>query len=165
MTDKKLSRRNLFVPRPAEREAPPAPRTVNAPARSDGFSLDAFYAARPVAQTPEAALPAFALRPGLPQVETVRTGTPELVERPATTHPRRHVASLPIAVVVRIESARCLAWQHSFCTVCTEHCPEPGAIVSEQGRPTVDASACTGCGICVQVCPAPINAFETLARS
>lgn len=58
----------------------------------------------------------------------------------------------------RIDRITCLAWQNSFCTVCSEHCPVPGAIASDRGRPTVVEDVCTGCGVCQYVCPAPQNA-------
>lgn len=58
----------------------------------------------------------------------------------------------------------CLAYQGSFCSVCVERCPEPGAIVSELGKPRVDADICTGCRICHDVCPAPKNAVFLVAK-
>lgn len=58
----------------------------------------------------------------------------------------------------------CLAWQGSFCSVCVERCPEPGAIVTEQGKPRVAADLCTGCRICHDLCPAPSNAIFLVAR-
>lgn len=58
----------------------------------------------------------------------------------------------------------CLAHQGSFCTVCSERCPEPGAILVEQGKPRVDPDHCTGCRICREVCPAPKNAVFLVAR-
>lgn len=58
----------------------------------------------------------------------------------------------------------CLAYQGSFCSVCSERCPEPGAIVVEQGKPRVDPDHCTGCRICHEVCPAPKNAVFLVAR-
>ena len=59
----------------------------------------------------------------------------------------------------RVERMDCLAWQRSFCTVCEERCPVPGAISLDLGKPGVDASACVGCGICLSVCPAPRKAI------
>ncbi len=56
----------------------------------------------------------------------------------------------------------CLAWQRSFCTVCEERCPVPGAITLEEGKPTVQSSSCTGCGVCLHVCPAPRKAILLL---
>ncbi|MGB1131148.1 MAG: 4Fe-4S binding protein [Haloferula sp.] len=57
----------------------------------------------------------------------------------------------------------CLAWQGSFCSVCVEQCPEPGAIVTDQGKPRVEPDLCTGCKVCQNVCPAPKNAIFTVA--
>jgi ferredoxin len=57
----------------------------------------------------------------------------------------------------QVRQSTCLAWQGSFCTVCSERCPVGGALLLEQGRPRIEPSACTGCGVCIQVCPAPIN--------
>jgi len=58
-----------------------------------------------------------------------------------------------------IDKQSCMAHQGSFCTVCSEHCPVPGAITTEAGKPTIHASACTGCGVCQYVCPAPQKAI------
>jgi ferredoxin-type protein NapG len=52
----------------------------------------------------------------------------------------------------------CLAHQGTFCTVCSERCPVPGAIVLSGGKPRVVEERCTGCGVCFHVCPAPQNA-------
>lgn len=65
--------------------------------------------------------------------------------------------------VAVVQGRRCLALT-SFCTVCVEHCPVPEAIMFNQGMPSVVPDACTGCGICHQVCPAPANAILMLAR-
>jgi len=58
----------------------------------------------------------------------------------------------------------CLAWQGSFCSVCVERCPEPGAILTEMGKPRVNPDLCNGCRICHDVCPAPKNAVFLVAR-
>ncbi len=58
----------------------------------------------------------------------------------------------------------CLAWQGSFCSVCVERCPVPGAIVTEMGKPRVVPELCTGCRICHDVCPAPKNAVFLVSR-
>jgi Na+-translocating ferredoxin:NAD+ oxidoreductase RNF subunit RnfB len=62
-----------------------------------------------------------------------------------------------------IQGRHCLALT-SFCAACFERCPVPGAIKRNQGMPMVVPSACTGCGICQQVCPAPTNAVLLLPR-
>lgn len=58
----------------------------------------------------------------------------------------------------------CLAWQGSFCSVCVERCPIPGAITTEMGKPRVAPDFCTGCRICHDVCPAPKNAVFFVSR-
>jgi len=66
---------------------------------------------------------------------------------------------LPVRMgTARINVVTCMAHQGGFCTVCSEHCPVDGAIEVRSGRPSIDASACTGCGVCQHVCPAPENA-------
>lgn len=75
-------------------------------------------------------------------------------------------AQAPVKMgTARIETMDCLAWQRSFCTVCFEQCPVPGAITLDQGRPTINASACTGCGICLYACPAPRKAVLLLPNT
>lgn len=64
--------------------------------------------------------------------------------------------------VAYIERAACLAYTGSFCTVCSERCPVPGAITVADGRPTIRPEACTGCGVCAYVCPAPANAVVVM---
>lgn len=57
-----------------------------------------------------------------------------------------------------IQTMACLAYTGSFCTVCSERCPVPGAIEVRAGKPTIRPDVCTGCGVCAEVCPAPQNA-------
>jgi ferredoxin len=66
------------------------------------------------------------------------------------------------SMTVRVRPQLCLAWQGSFCSTCSERCPVEDAIVIELGRPRVVDTRCNGCGLCVQLCPAPLNAFEFL---
>lgn len=58
----------------------------------------------------------------------------------------------------------CLAVQGTFCSVCVEHCPVPGALRLDSGRPVVAAEACTGCGRCAYACPAPGGAIIVAPR-
>lgn len=68
-------------------------------------------------------------------------------------------SDLPVMMgTARIIEETCLAHQGSFCTVCSEQCPVGGAITLEAGKPSVVEEACTGCGVCRHVCPAPENA-------
>jgi Pyruvate/2-oxoacid:ferredoxin oxidoreductase delta subunit len=62
----------------------------------------------------------------------------------------------------RISPMDCLAHMGTLCTVCVERCPEESAIRLERGKPHVIPSACTGCGICAHVCPAPNRAILLL---
>jgi len=59
--------------------------------------------------------------------------------------------------VAVIQARFCIALT-SFCSVCTERCPEPLAMSVDHGVPRVNPNACTGCGVCHEVCPAPRNA-------
>jgi Na+-translocating ferredoxin:NAD+ oxidoreductase RNF subunit RnfB len=72
-------------------------------------------------------------------------------------------AADPQPKVAIIQGRFCLAYT-SFCTVCSERCPVPGAMKVENGIPMVVAGACTGCGVCHEVCPAPRNAVLMLPR-
>ncbi len=58
----------------------------------------------------------------------------------------------------------CLVWQGSFCSVCVERCPIPGAITTELGKPRVVPDLCNGCKVCHEVCPAPKNAVFLVTR-
>lgn len=66
---------------------------------------------------------------------------------------------IPIIMGTAIITAHlCLAHHGTTCTVCSERCPVDGAIALANGTPTVNEQACTGCGVCRYVCPAPENA-------
>lgn len=59
----------------------------------------------------------------------------------------------------RIVNQTCLAHQGTTCTACHEQCPVPGAFdLSSPGKPRINESDCTGCGVCRYVCPSPENA-------
>jgi ferredoxin-type protein NapG len=64
--------------------------------------------------------------------------------------------------VAWIQTMACLAHTGSFCTVCSERCPVPGAIEVERGKPTIRPDVCVGCGVCASVCPAPTNAVVVM---
>lgn len=65
----------------------------------------------------------------------------------------------PVPKKAVIQGRLCLAYQGGMCFTCSERCPEPGAITTDQGIPTVHADLCSGCGICHDLCPAPRNAI------
>ena len=78
--------------------------------------------------------------------------------------PAPALAAPPPATFAVIAGRHCLAYQHSFCSVCRERCPVAGAVVIERGIPRIDAALCNGCRICHDVCPAPINAIRLIPR-
>jgi len=55
--------------------------------------------------------------------------------------------------VALLDVSRCLAWSGMDCQLCYLTCPKRDeAIMLERGRPVVVASACDGCGVCVEAC-------------
>ncbi len=64
----------------------------------------------------------------------------------------------------RINILNCLAHQGTFCSTCVEQCPVDGAMRLEDGKPIINSTACTGCGVCQYMCPAPVNPLMILAR-
>lgn len=65
--------------------------------------------------------------------------------------------------VAEIRQFDCMAWSGAGCSTCAERCPAR-AIARTPGQPRVNTDACTGCGICQHVCPAPRNAVLLVAR-
>jgi ferredoxin-type protein NapG len=61
-----------------------------------------------------------------------------------------------------VDKHACFAWQGSECELCVKACPVgPAALVRfEDKGPKVGADACTGCGICTNVCPARPRAIR-----
>ena len=75
-----------------------------------------------------------------------------------------NAAVIPGGEVAVIAGRNCLAYQNSFCSTCVERCPVENAITSERGLPRINPIACTGCGECADVCPAPVNAIMFVPR-
>ena len=57
--------------------------------------------------------------------------------------------------VARISQELCLAYQGHFCQACVNNCPLSGKAIrfNAQAQPEVVEEYCTGCGVCVYVCP------------
>ena len=148
-----LRKREASAP-PLEPVRPPAPAVSEpAPGPEGGFSLEAFYSSRARSgETTGASIPVFSLREGL---VVPQDGVSQLGRAP-------ELSASPPRLTVRVRPSLCLAWQGSFCSTCSERCPVEEAIVLELGRPRVVEERCNGCGLCVQVCPAPLNALEFL---
>ena len=55
----------------------------------------------------------------------------------------------------------CFAWQGAECASCSDACPIGKKAIYREGRgPVVSESACTGCGVCTNVCPARPRAIR-----
>jgi ferredoxin len=167
-----MSRRDLFTWFRRPVDEPPATEPARTePTESGGreptadvFSLDAFYAKRDADRT----IPAFAIRAAA-ATATTRVGVgPSLSAAHAAPGETEIVVAAATAIardqVPAVLAHRCLATR-SFCSVCVERCPVPGAIVVELGRPRVEPARCDGCGLCVLTCPAPVLAFELVPRA
>ena len=89
-----------------------------------------------------------------------RRADPAPAAEPLAWTPGAPVAAPPIppTLAPRIVAASCLATT-SFCSVCRERCPRPGAIVVDGRTPRIVDAACDGCGRCVATCPAPTLAI------
>ncbi|WP_437283957.1 4Fe-4S dicluster domain-containing protein [Sorangium sp. So ce406] len=150
----RMRRRDLFRIFSPSAEAPPtaAVAPAAAVASAAAFSLDAFYAQRAGS--------------GAITGETIPTfGITAPADAPAPSSRRGGAGcALPPAAVPRLLPHACIALE-SFCAVCVERCPAEGALVMELGRPRLDEERCTGCGRCVEVCPAPVRAFSVVPRA
>jgi Na+-translocating ferredoxin:NAD+ oxidoreductase RNF subunit RnfB len=82
---------------------------------------------------------------------------------PVRSHPVKPATPAQVPRVAVIQGRYCLAYT-SFCSICVERCPVPGALPSQGGIPMVVPEICTGCGVCQEVCPAPRNAVLLLPR-
>ena len=157
------------VPVPAR---PPATAPTAAP---PAFSLDGFYRQRATAPV----LPVFAVRAPTSSETTATTqigvgpraaasAAPTTAASAASAASPASAASaavaIPTAMVPSVLVEACLATR-SFCSVCVERCPLPGAIVVSGGRPRIVPEACDGCGRCVAACPAPVLALALVARA
>jgi Pyruvate/2-oxoacid:ferredoxin oxidoreductase delta subunit len=100
--------------------------------------------------------------PRHPVAEAPNSNRPRQLRTSAGT--QQYGGSSTQAEFAVIQGRFCLAYQRSFCSVCSERCPVPDAIIVENGIPRVNWDACTGCGVCHEVCPAPRNAVLMLPK-
>ena len=134
------------------------------PSRKDSFSPrvhDAVTASRLALQVPSGGR-----RPRLvsgeretPFIEPIRQACVMCSDTPCISacEPGVLRMELPLTMATaRIDTEACLPYQGQPCQLCVDHCPVKGAISQDEvGRPQINADACTGCGVCLQVCPAP----------
>jgi len=65
----------------------------------------------------------------------------------------------------KLNQELCLAYNGRECLVCSEMCPLPDAItVTEDQKPVFHNTICTGCGACVNACPANPRALTLLSE-
>ncbi|MEZ6235155.1 MAG: 4Fe-4S binding protein [Phycisphaerales bacterium] len=185
--DRRLSRRDLFRGRlrprvadeprlgvaPERSGVAPSGRTVRLPIHrppgavdeaaflSGCTRCDACLEACPAGAIVHAP-PRFRSAAGTPMIDAHAAACAMCADTPCITacEPGVLTRNQPLKMgVAWIQTMACLAHTGSFCSTCSERCPVPGAIRVDRGRPTIDPDACTGCGTCVHVCPAPSNAI------
>ncbi|MBC7545650.1 MAG: 4Fe-4S dicluster domain-containing protein [Candidatus Sericytochromatia bacterium] len=62
--------------------------------------------------------------------------------------------------LAKLTEAHCVVSQGRECDYCVASCPVPAAITQTDGQvPVVQADRCTGCGVCVYVCPSDPKAI------
>jgi ferredoxin-type protein NapF len=64
-------------------------------------------------------------------------------------------ASITQAIIgkVKLETARCHAWNGVFCMSCVGHCDAGAMSMNPKRQLLVDHSKCNGCGSCLAPCP------------
>lgn len=58
-----------------------------------------------------------------------------------------------------LEPAHCAPLAEEGCELCVQHCPLPGVMLQEPGKPPTVTPRCVGCGLCVWTCPAKPRAI------
>jgi Na+-translocating ferredoxin:NAD+ oxidoreductase RNF subunit RnfB len=66
--------------------------------------------------------------------------------------------------VALVHAQACLGSALQVCTSCVERCGARRALRMQGLTPVVDADCCTGCGECVEVCPAPVPALRLVPK-
>ncbi|MCB9904811.1 MAG: 4Fe-4S binding protein [Planctomycetes bacterium] len=98
---------------------------------------------------------------GTPQIRAAERACVSCTDTPCITACGPGVLTLSRGVkmgTARIAPSACVAYRGVVCTSCVNRCPVPGAMELAYGRPRILEAACTGCGVCHEVCPAPRNA-------
>ena len=109
--------------------------------------------------------PRFGSAAGTPMIDPMQAPCVMCEDTPciAACEPNVLQAELGLRMgTAKIKQPHCLAFNGTICTVCSERCPVEGALALDQGRPVINEQACTGCGVCQYVCPAPYNAIAIL---
>jgi ferredoxin-type protein NapG len=84
----------------------------------------------------------------------------------ALTYPiENDVSSLRPIAIARIDHDACLLAQGILCDTCATRCPTHIRAIRMNGRhPVLDATRCTGCGLCAYHCDGEPGAINVLPR-
>ncbi len=89
-------------------------------------------------------------------------------EKSALRFPERDDETLPLPLpelaTASINSDYCLPYKGPECGACSGICPQPGALLWDGPRPTIDASQCVGCALCRAACIADPKAISIQSR-
>ncbi len=67
--------------------------------------------------------------------------------------------------LAEIDSSLCFAFQGKQCSECVQQCPVEGAISLTHDKPHVQEDSCTGCGMCIYVCPSEPQTIRVRPRT
>jgi len=62
---------------------------------------------------------------------------------------------------LQVNTASCLAWNSVFCMSCIGKCDVRALQMDERRRLVMEDNLCTGCGMCIQVCPVNALCIQT----
>lgn len=174
-TDDGMSRRDLLLGRLRKKTSDEPPRTTTVVHRPPGAVDEAAFLADCTrcgdcitACPPDAIVLApekYGAAAGTPIINPM-TSPCVMCDDPPCIHacePGVLSFAMPLKMgTASIRDPYCLAHQGTSCTVCSEQCPVEGALAVVNGKPVINDAACTGCGVCQYVCPAPYNAVLIL---
>jgi ferredoxin-type protein NapF len=63
---------------------------------------------------------------------------------------------------LQLNNASCLSWNNVFCMSCIGKCDARALRMDERRRPVLQYSMCTGCGMCIHVCPVDALHFQSI---
>jgi len=61
----------------------------------------------------------------------------------------------------RLEEMQCYAWLNIICMSCMNICPDKLIKFNKERKPSIKLKNCTGCGLCIRICPASAITITT----